>query len=51
MSDPNYPYTTYAQQIQKRLPEARRELEAARQSLARIEEAARREGVASGQLY
>jgi hypothetical protein len=49
--DPNSPYTTYAEQIQIRLPAARRELDTARQHLATIEEAARKDGVASGQLY
>lgn len=47
----NSPYTTYAEQIQVRLPAARRELDMARQVLASIEEAARKDGVASGQLY
>ena len=49
--DPNSPYTTYAEQIQKRLPAARKELEQAKLVLASVEEAARKDGVGSGQLY
>lgn len=51
LPDPNSPYTTYAQQIQIRLPAARRELDQARQALAWVEEAAHKDGVASGQLH
>jgi hypothetical protein len=47
----NSPYTTYAEQIQIRLPAARKELEQAKLVLARIEDAARKDGVGSGQLY
>jgi hypothetical protein len=49
--DRNSPYTTYAEQIQKRLPAARKELEQAKLVLASVEEAARKDGVGSGQLY
>jgi hypothetical protein len=49
--DPNSPYKSYAERIQTRLPAARRELADAKLKLAAVEDAARRDGVASGQLY
>ena len=49
--DPNSPYKSYAERIEQRLPAARRELAAAKQALTQVEDAARRDGVGSGQLY
>ena len=51
LPDPNSPYTSRAEQIKSRLPEARRELERAKLVLAAVEDAARKDGVGSGQLY
>jgi hypothetical protein len=49
--DPSSPYKSYAERIQERLPAARRELADAKLRLAAVEEGARKDGVASGQLY
>lgn len=49
--DPNSPYKSEAERIRERLPQARSDLANAKLALAAVEEAARKDGVASGQLY
>jgi hypothetical protein len=51
MPDPNSPHVSRVQEVKSRLPVARIELAQAKQVLAGIEEAARKDGVGSGQLY
>jgi hypothetical protein len=51
MPDPNSPYKSEVERAQARLPQARLDLAKAKAALAAVEEAARKDGVASGQLY